>query len=149
MAFIPHDHPLPDRYTGILITKLETMCCMSRRHALANQDHVPIDALLEQPLVLFKNSFFQTERIIARFEAAGITPKILLQSDQLSTIHKLIASNAAVGFLFRQVIDTLPEIAFRPLDPPMTTQVSLVWHTTSCLSAEQRRFIEYIRSLML
>lgn len=149
MAFIPHDQPLPDRYSGILITKLETVCCMSHRHPLANRDDISIDALLEQPLVLFKNSFFQTERIIARFEAGSITPKILLQSDQLSTIRKLIASNAAVGFLFRQVIDGLPEIAALPLNPPMSTQVSLVWRSTRYLSAEHRRFIESIRSLRL
>lgn len=149
MAFIPHDHPLPDRYSGIPLTKLETVCCMSRSHILASQDRLPIAALSGEPLVLFKNSFFHTERILARFETAGIKPQILLQSDQLSTIRNLIANNAAVGFLFSKVTDTLPEIVSLSLDPPMTTQVSLVWRITSCLSAEQRRFIEYIRSLML
>lgn len=149
MAFIPHDHPLPNHYAGIFIAKLETVCCMSRSHILANQDHLPIAALSGEPLVLFKNSFFHTERILARFETAGIKPQILLQSDQLSTIRKLIASNAAAGFLFREIAHALPEIAFLPLDPPMTTQVSLVWRSTCCLSAEHRRFIEYIRSLTL
>lgn len=149
MAFLPHDQPLPDCYTSILITKLETLCCMSHRHPLANQEYISIPALSEQPLVLFKNSFFQTERIIARFEAAGIPPRILLQSDQLSTIRKLIASNAAVGFLFSKIIDSLPEITSLPLTPPMSTQVSLVWRTSSYLSSEHHRFIEYIRSLVL
>lgn len=148
MAFIPHDQPLPMQYSGLPITALETVCCMSRTHPLANQTRLSISELEDVPLVLFKNSFFQTERIIARFEAAGIKPKVLLQSDQLSTIRKLIASNAAVGFLFSKVTDALPEITFLPLDPPMTTQVSLIWRSTSCLSAEHHRFVAYVRSLM-
>ena len=65
------------------------------------------------------------------------------------TAFMLIASNAAVGFLFSKVACSLPELAAIPLDPPMTTQVSLVWRVSDCLSDEHRRFINYVGSLTL
>ncbi len=149
LAFIPHDRPLSASYTGIAVTILETVCCTSLFHPLAGQERLAVAQLADEPLALFKNSFFQTERIIARFEVEHITPHVLLQSDQLSTIRKLIASNAAVGFLFSKVACSLPELAAIPLDPPMTTQVSLVWRVSDCLSDEHRRFINYVGSLTL
>lgn len=149
LAFIPHDRPLGPRYAAVAITRLDTVCCVSRSHPLAARKSLPVSALAGEPLALFKNSFFQTERILARFEAEGIEPKVLLQSDQLSTIRKLVASSAAVGFLFGRVAESLPELAAVPLEPPMTTQVSLVWRGADCLCAEHRRFIDYVRALPL
>lgn len=149
LAFIPHDRPLTPGYAGISVTALETVCCTSSDHPLASQKCLSVTQLADEPLALFKNSFFQTERIIARFEVENITPHVLLQSDQLSTIRKLIASKAAVGFLFSKVVCSLPELAAVPLAPPMITQVSLIWRASDCLSDEHRRFIGYVSSLEL
>lgn len=69
--------------------------------------------------VLFKNSFFQTESILKRFEEEHIFPNILLQTEQLSTVRKFVARNLAVGFMFSRISETVRDIVSIPLDPPM------------------------------
>lgn len=149
MAFLPHDRPLGPAYSALPITKLETVCCVGKDHLLAARQRVSVGELAGEPLVLFKDSFFQTERIIARFEAEGIEPKVILQTDQLSTIRNLVSCNAAVGFLFKEVSSSLQRIASIPLEPPMTAQVSLVWRSADYLSRQEQRFIELVRTLKL
>lgn len=147
MAFLPHDRPLDSRYCSIPITKLETVCCVSLSHPLAQRDRVVPRDLAGMPLVLFKESFFQTERIIDSFRAVGVEADILLQTSQLSTVRKLVSHNIAVGFLFRQLSDPLPDIVSIPLIPAMDVQVSLVWRSTDLLPKEHLRFIEHVRTL--
>ena len=149
MAFLPHDRPLGPGYGALPITKLETVCCVGKEHPLARRRSISVKELAGEPLVLFKNSFFQTERIIARFEAEGIEPKVLLQTDQLSTIRNLVSCGAAVGFLFGEVSRFLSRIASIPLEPPMIAQVSLVWRSADYLSSQEQRFIELVRTLKL
>ena len=149
MAFLPHDRPLGPGYSVLHLTKLETMCCVSTNNPLALRQSISVKELEGEPLVLFKNSFFQTERIIARFQAEAIEPKVLLQTDQLSTIRKLVSCDTAVGFLFGEVSSPLPNIASIPLDPPMVAQVSLVWRGADYLSKQEQDFIEFVRSLNL
>lgn len=147
MAFLPHDRPLEPHYRFVPVAELETVCCVSARHPLARRSSVTIRALEGHPLVLFKESFFQTERILDAFGREGVKPNILLQTSQLSTVRRLVAQNLAAGFLFRQLAGPAAEMVSVPLDPPMKAQVSLVWRGTDHLPGEHLRFIEQVRAL--
>ena len=96
-------------------------------------------------MVLLNNSFFQTEEILKRFSAAGTTPKILLQTDQLSSLQSIIKSNAAAGFLFRELIADSNEIQAVPLSPPLFVTVSLVWKKDAYMSDNMERFRDFVK----
>ena len=70
MALLPHDTPLPQFETKRVGT-METMCCVSRGHPLRGNQSVSVSDLADEPLVLFSDSFFQTEQILNRFQSAG------------------------------------------------------------------------------
>lgn len=145
VAFLPHDKPFDSSLEAIHIADLETVCCVSLMHPLVNRKHIEITDLQSQPLALFKNSFFQTERIKQRFAACDITPNVLLYTDQLSTVRRMVARNIAAGFMFSKLTDSFPDVVSIPLDPPMQVHVSLVWHSTTYLSEDMMQFIRYIR----
>lgn len=149
MAFIPHDQPLGPAFSSLHIAWLETVCCVCRDHPLAGCARLTVEQLARQPLVLFKSGFFQTERVIASFQVKKLEPRILLQTDQLSTIRKLVSCGAAAGFLFGADTGALPDLVSIPMDPPMMSQVSLVWRSGDLLSEQEQRFIEYVRTLKL
>lgn len=146
MAFLPHTGAFAD-LDSELLTQLQNVCCVNRKHPLAGRNAVKLEELADEPLVLFKNSFFQTERILDAFSCCGCAPKILLSTAQLSTVQKMIESNMAIGFLFAFLAESSQELVGIPLDPPMTTQVSLVWKATCQMSDDMRSLIQLVRDL--
>lgn len=146
MAFLPHVYPFDGDLWAESVTELQNVCCVSKTHSLANRKSIGLEELQEEPLVLFKNSFFQTERIMAGFAKLSITPNILLDSAQLSTVQNMIASGTAVGFMFAFLLRSTPDLAGIPLDPPMTTRVSLVWKKSSHVSCDMKNLIHFIKT---
>jgi DNA-binding transcriptional LysR family regulator len=143
MAILPHQIPLEEQYKAKELIELETVCCVSRTHRLANKGSVKMEDLKGEPLILFKNSFFQTERILERYRQKGDTPNILLDTAQVSTIQSVAASGLAIGFLFRFLLDSTPELIGIPLDPPMRAKVSLVWKRGEYLSGSMNTLIRF------
>ena len=60
------------------------------------------------------------------------------------TMIKLISSNAAVGFLFKDIVERKAEIALIPPDPPISLSISLVWKKNKFTSAAMREFKDYV-----
>ncbi len=146
MAFLPHTHPFSADFFAQPVTELQNVCCVHKSHPFAAQKSLRLESLKDEPLVLFQNSFFQTERIMDKFSQLSITPNILLETAQLHIVQNMIASNLAVGFMFAFLTKAAPNLVGIPLDPPMKTQVSLVWKRSSFLCADRKNLIAFIQS---
>ena len=94
--------------------------------------------------MLFENSFFQTDEIKKWFAAEKISPNILLQTNQLSTMMSVISSGAAAGFAFRDLLGAYPHLVAVPMQEPMRIDVSLVRKKESHPFGAMRRFEDYI-----
>lgn len=127
LVFLPHDRPVDSTHRAAAVTKLETVFVVNPAHPLACRTEITIEELSHEPLVLFKNSFFQTETILHRFQAQGIAPRVLLYTDQLSTVRRLISSHIASGFLFRDLVSSQDQMVSISLSPSIVSSVSLVW----------------------
>lgn len=145
LAFISHTRPFGSDFQAVKLADMETVCCVSPMHPLANRRKISIPELDHQQLVLFKNSSFQTEAILQRFYGENLQPQVLLYSDQVSTVRRLIARNLAVGFMYSSLSNSLTDVVSIPLDPPMKVQVSLVWKTEALISREQEAFIRFVQ----
>lgn len=146
MAFLPHTHPFGGDLRAQPLTELQNVCCVHKAHHFATQKSIRLEELRDEPLVLFKNSFFQTERIMNKFSKLSIIPNVLLDTAQLSTVQNMIASGTAIGFMFAFLLKSSPELVGIPLDPPMTTQVSLVWKKSSHISGDMKNLIAFVKS---
>ena len=145
MAFLPHTKSFDNHLHSQPVKTLQNVCCVSTAHPLASRKSISLAELCNEPLVLFKDSFFQTQRILEEFTRLAITPNILLSTSQLSTVQNMISNNTAIGFLF----DFLPKAATNmvgiPLDPPMLTQISLAWNANSPVSSNMNILIQYAK----
>lgn len=146
LVFLPHDRPIESSYEAVPVAEMETVCCVCPSHPLAGRRSIKIEDLDGEPLVLFKNSFFQTQTVLQRFQSLGLAPRILLSTDQLSTVRKLISSGVAAGFLFRELMKTNGDMAGIPLDPPMGSTISLVWRSGTHHFRDMERLIDYVQS---
>ena len=146
MAFLPHNGPFDNRFHTKLLTELDNVCCVCKGHRLSQKESITIEDIKNEPLVLFKNSFFQTERLLDRFKQCNYTPNVLLDTTQVSTVQNMVSSGLAVGFMFAFLLKTTSDIVGVKLDPPMRTQVSLVWKQGEYLSGNMNRLIAFVKN---
>ncbi len=149
VAFIPHNDPFPAEYQSIDVTQIETVYCVPKGHRFSERTSVTIQDINDEPLVMFKNSFYQNEVISQRFRQCGIKPNVLHYSDQLSTIREFIVSSTATGFMFYPIAKTIQEMTSIPLDPHIPIQISLVWLKNRYIYNDTIRFIDFIRRTKL
>jgi len=148
MAFLPHADALGAGLQSELITVLENVCCVCKNHPLAKRKAINLRELAQEPLVLFKNSFFQTERILAEFSRLSCKPNVLLHTAQVSTVQNMVASNVGVGFMFAFLLKTVPDLVGIPLAPSMTTQVSLAWRENTQVSVVAETMARYMKKYL-
>jgi DNA-binding transcriptional LysR family regulator len=146
MVFLPHVQPFEEGLKALELARFEVVCAVSKENPLSRQASLGMVDLARSPLVLFKNSFFQTEEIKKRFAQEQVEPWILLQTAQLSTVETMIESNAAVGFLFKPLIEKNGGIAPVSLEPPLHVSVSLVLKKDMYLSDSMRSFLRFAES---
>ncbi len=149
MVFLPHNAAFEAELSSLLVSKIEVVCCMSKKRWHRSGKMITPQDLKGVPVVLFKNSFFQTEEIKKWFAAGGIEPDIVLQTDQLSTLQNLISHDVAAGFLFRQLVEQDKALATLSLSPPMRLDVSLVWKKSAYMFHSMERFLTYIKEKRL
>lgn len=143
MAFISHARITDPGLSSLSVGRLEIVCGVARDNPIAKMDTLTPGRLVDTPLVLFKDGFFQSHEIKGWFLGAGIDPLVLVKTDQLSTMLKMISSNTAVGFLFQRMIPDA-DIAAVALEPSLAVDVSLVWKKDKLLFNSMKRFKEYL-----
>jgi Transcriptional regulator len=147
MMFLPHNTPLDTEYNSLAIAQVETVFCTAADGPLADRSSIRIEDLLGEPLVLFQDGFYQNQVIQERFHSCGVTPNVILNSGQLSTVFSLIRSRSASGFLFRNVATQVPDIQVISLNPALTEQISLVWKKGEFLFSDMQQFIQHIQTI--
>ena len=145
MAFLPHDGPIDVQLKSQSMIEFDNVCCVSKYHRLSQKESLTIEDIKDVHLVLFKNSFFQTERILERFNQSSYNPNILLQTAQVTTMQNMAASGLAVGFIFKFLLESTSDLVGIPLDPPMRTQISLVWKQGEHLSNNMNHLIQFVK----
>jgi len=147
MAILPHNQTIEPWLSAQYVSKLEIVCCVSKDNPISKYTHLCAKDLLKTPLVLFEDRFFQTENIKKWFVLQGINPNILLQTGQLSTVKNIISSNLAAGFMFKELVDRDADFVPIPLNPPMHTDISLIWKKDAYPFSAMNKFKEFISSM--
>ena len=117
-------------FTNLGFCKLqrsELLFCVNRNHQLAGEPCVSIAHAALEPVVMFKSSFHVREKVLERFHENGCTPRVMWTTQQLYTQLQLIRNGMAAGFLFREIVENEEDITGIPLDPPMETDIEMVW----------------------
>ncbi len=145
MVFLPHNTSFDPGLASYEAAQLEIVCCTYNGSPVSTLKKVSAKDLHNIPIVLFKNNFFQTEEIRKWLDKSGVSPDILLQTEQLSTLINLIKGRAASGFMFRSLIHEDSGLCALPLDNPMFVKVSLVWKKDSLFLGCMNSFLDFIK----
>ena len=144
MAFISHDRTLEDEICSIPLGALEIVCSASPNSDIVEKNILTPNDLSNVPIVMFKDGFFQADKIKAWFSRDGIEPRVIMKTDQLSTMTKLITAGTASGFIFKRLIENDKSVAFCTLSPKITVNVSLIWHREKFFSSAMNQFKDFV-----
>lgn len=145
VSVLPHDDTFSGELSAILLSESEIVCCVHKDNPIASYTSVQPEFLKDAPIVLFENSFFQTTKIKKWFQDGDISPNILLQTEQLSTVFNMVSNNLAVGFMLPHVMDIYPDIVTVPLGAPIQLHISLVYQKNAQRSDGMERFMRYMK----
>ena len=148
MAFISYDGEGDDSLSLFPVGTLELVCAFSEKKSVGAAPLSPKD-LDKVPLVLFKDGFFQSHEIKCWFSEAGVSPSVLMKTDQLSTLTRVISAGIAVGFLFRPLAESEKSLSYAPLFPAVTLKVGLVWQKDKYLSTAMQRLKAFLEEYSL
>lgn len=144
MAFVSHNQQIEAGLSTHHVARLEIVCGAAKENEIAKEKSLSPKQLSDVPLVMFEDGFFQTAEIKKWFAKGEITPDILMQTAQLSTMLSIISSNTAVGFMFKKLIEKNPEIIPVSMSPAIFVNVSLVWRKDKYIFSSMRRFKEFL-----
>ncbi|MBE5754131.1 MAG: LysR family transcriptional regulator [Clostridiales bacterium] len=145
MVLLPHNAGFDNDLINLEILEYEIVCCVSNKRKISNKDMITAKDLVKEPLVLFNNSFFQTEEIKKWFSKEKITPNILIQTSQLSTMQKMIEAGLATGFMFKHLIQPEMGIKTFSMQRPLYVKVSLVWNAKAKLLRPMKKLITFMK----
>ena len=144
MAFVSHSEELGADIEYICLDDLEIVCSVGRDNSTVKAGAMTPGELEGIPLVMYKDGFFQSRKIKKWFADGKVDPYVLVTTNQLSTMIKLISSGTAVGFLFDKLVADEESIRSAPLDPPMVLRISLAWQKNKFLFSGMKRFKSFV-----
>ena len=144
MVILPHVKPLQSRFSFMEIAKLEIACCTAKQNQEYKDKVVSPNDLKNKSIVLFENSFFQTEEVKKWFAKDGVEPNVILQTEQLSTMLSMIANDISLGFMFRKTIEKDDRLIPLLLKAPIYVKVSLVFKKDAYELNSMKKFKEYL-----
>ena len=97
---------------------------------------------------MLKEGSFLRQTMLQKMKTAGITPDIVLESNQVVTIMGLVASGVGIAFLLDMIVRDAPGIRSIPLATPIYVDVGLAWKRDRYISRAAQSFIEFSKDIL-
>ncbi|MFV0363577.1 MAG: LysR family transcriptional regulator [Suipraeoptans sp.] len=145
-AIISGNDPLPYVLDYVELCTLNILFYISIESPTAIATEININQLQNVPLVLLKEDSFITSFVMQRFKDHDILPNIILNTNQLNTIEKLVANNTAASFLFEGILSENEDIVAIPLIDPPKVNVRLIWNKNRKQSIGTKNLIRLMQN---
>lgn len=145
-ALVSGVEPFPSSLETIDICDVPIHFYISIENPIACQSEVTFEDLKNIPLVLLKKDTWLTSHILHRFEEAGVKPTVILYTDQLQTIQRLVDNDTAATFLFDGILNTdenMVSLSFK--DAPIA-KVRLIWNKNQKPSEGLKNLIHLLKN---
>lgn len=145
-ALVSGGEPFPSSLETIDICDVPIHFYISIENPIACQSEVTFEDLKNIPLVLLKKDTWLTSHILQRFEEADVKPTVILYTDQLQTIQRLVDNDTAATFLFDGILNTdenMVSLSFK--DAPIA-KVRLIWNKNQKPSEGLKNLIHLLKN---
>lgn len=134
--------------SGLLKTlpliKQEFLLCLPKGHPLCAHPVIDIKMLSNDPMILFKEGAYNRKLIIQECLDNGFAPNIIIATDQIEAIKRLIAHQVGISFLIESLAAGSEHLITRSLKKPLFLEFGLAWGKEKYLSTAAQAFIEFV-----
>jgi DNA-binding transcriptional LysR family regulator len=122
----------------------EMVVCVPASHRFAKQSAVSYEELAKEPLVLFKEGYFQREIIVQAGRMSGLPLHVTFETNQISLIKSLVAKRLGVTLFLRMVIAEDSGLVPVSLEPPVYLKLGVAWNKNAYLSKANQAFLSFL-----
>ncbi|MGO4887975.1 LysR family transcriptional regulator [Anaerobacillus sp. MEB173] len=124
--------------------KEEMVVCLPSTHPLATQSSISYEQLALEPLVLFKEGYFQRDIVAEVSHRTGLAPNITFETNQISLTKSLTRRGLGITLFLKMVIDDDPDLVPISLDPAVHITLAVAWKKNAYLSKANQAFIDFL-----
>lgn len=129
---------------AIPIINEEMVVCVPLNHPLASKGSITYEQLAKEPLVLFKEGYFQRDLVINHIKELGLIPNIAFETNQISLTKSLTRKGLGVTLFLKMVIQDDADFVPLSLTPPITLSLGLAWKKKTYLSKANEAFVDFV-----
>ena len=144
LAIIVTDTITTDEFDIFPLTTAELLFYTNKNNPLARRENITVEDLAGVPLVMLKNSYYQTSLLEERFHKAGIEPLVHLHASQLSTVYSYIKEGYASGCMLGRW-QVKGEVAVLPFNPPLRVNIGVIRKKGQLGSKHVQSIIRYLQ----
>jgi DNA-binding transcriptional LysR family regulator len=144
LGIIEIEHAGPEIEVVPLLVE-EMVACFPVGHPLAGRTSVSLQEICREPLILFKEGYFQRKLIMETSQTANIAPNVTFSTNQLSLIRSLVAEGIGVTLFLRVIADSDPQLRPVSLDPPVFLHLGAGRSRNTYLSKASLTFLEFLK----
>lgn len=124
-----------------LLAHSQYCLCVNRNHPLASAGAATVEDIAGTPLCFLSGNTYHTGVMFHRFYNNNVEPNIVIRSNQLQTLVRIVQNGAAASLFLQEVENSHPEIAALPLSEPLPAEICVFWRKEPAF----RRLSEFIR----
>lgn len=143
LGVVVSDRISSDQLESIRFLREEMVVCMPKNHRLAKEKFITYEQLAQEPLVLFKEGYFQRDVIKAVGQKTGMKANVNLETDQISLTKSLTRRGFGITLFLKMVISDDPDLIGISLNPPVYVDLSLAWKKKAYFSKANEAFLDF------
>lgn len=138
---------LEDGLAGEQLVTEDLVLIASPGHRLSGLERTPLAAVSGEPFVGYRRSSALRATVDAALRAAGASPEVVFESDELVSVRELVARSLGVSIVPRSTVDADgPDVAVVAIGPPaLERPLTLVWRARRQPPAADA-FLSFVRA---
>ena len=130
------------------MVRSQVVCCVPEGSDLAGRKAITLQDIENQNLIMLKEGSFLRQTMLQKMKAAGVTPNIVLESNQVVTIMGLVESGVGNAFLLDMIVRDVQGIRALPLASPIYVDIGLAWKRDRYISRAAQAFIDFSKDIL-
>lgn len=127
----------------------ELVLAVTKDHALADRDAVPLSELRTQPLVMFREGYDLRETTLAACAAAGFEPRLAVEGGEMDGVLRMSAAGLGVAIVPSMVVTRGGALrAIRLVRPRLTRTIAFAYRKDRPPSRAARELMDRVTSLV-
>ena len=146
IAIVNAEQPAIDKCNSRIIDTEDLYFCVAPDHPLAEQKTILLTMLANEPLILFNTDSVQVMTLTRQFKAVGVTPHVILNTSQITTLINMVKSDRVGTFLYRSIVEAHPDLIGIPVMPSIEQRIGVIWKKGKHQNTTAEKVIKYIEN---